>query len=46
LIEKYSGGHYDLLTEESKRLTALAWDEYPSQAFTNLVEKVKEINPE
>jgi hypothetical protein len=44
LIEKYSGGHYDRLTEESKRLTALAWDEYPSQAFKDLVEKAKEIN--
>jgi hypothetical protein len=46
LTEKYSGGHYDRLTDESKYLTALAWDQYPSQAFENLVAKVAELNKE
>ena len=44
LIGKYRGGPYDRLSDESKMFTAIAWDNYPSEAFNTLVEKMKNIN--
>lgn len=44
LIEKYHGGPYDRLSNESKMFTAIAWDNYPSKAFNTLVENVRQIN--
>lgn len=44
LIAKYRGGSYDRLSDESKMFTAIAWDNYPSEAFNTLVENVRQIN--
>lgn len=45
LANQYSGGHFDALNEDSKVLTAIAWNNFPSPAFTDLLEKVETINP-
>lgn len=44
LIEKYRSGPYDRLSDESKMLTATAWDNYPAKSFDTLVEKVEQLN--
>lgn len=45
-MNNYSGGHFDRLNEDSKVLTAIAWDDYPSASFDSLVEKVQKFKPE
>ena len=46
LTEKYRGGCYDRLSDNSKVFTATAWDQYPSLSFENLIEKTKTLNIE
>lgn len=42
----YSGGHFDALNQDSKVLTAISWDMYPSKAFDDLIVRLSKHNLE
>jgi hypothetical protein len=44
-LSTYSGGRYDRINKASQVLTYIAWQEYPSESFTTLVEDLKNIYP-
>ena len=44
-ISQFSGGTYDRLGEESKALTAISWEQYPSDAVVNFIEAMSKIHP-
>lgn len=46
LRKNYSGGQFDRLNADSQVLTAIAWDNHPSQAFYILVDKIAALKPE
>ena len=42
---QFSGGTYDRLDKESRKLTALSWEQYPSDAVCEFIEAMGGINP-
>lgn len=42
---QFGGGTYDRLDEESKALTAISWEQYPSDAVSEFIEAMSKINP-
>jgi hypothetical protein len=45
-LSTYSGGRYDRINKASQVLTCIAWQEYPSKAFNNLVDVLTGFNQE